>query len=1394
MKRKEVVVICLILVTFVYAQFLIAEEFIELSREDLSPPIIFLNDSNFEKIIYKESEEIFTVYILTFHSEDLLIEKINYTLDEIDRIVTKDYNGSYISIYENYIEWISKEKIIHIEGSGKENIINSDLLSDYLIKYQSNTNDYVKKLQSEIFSTNIIVLASDCDKCGEGWFDNCEKDECYDLGSSCYLGWASCTGFGDCYCYDGSSLQNGNDAYCNYKGQRENGCDYEEYDCDFDNQCSGSLDCVDFDGGVCLLGLECGCCNVREKWNTQMNKCYIRMEHEDYDCDSNYDCKPGLICDGNTPVTDLENEGCCYAYENWNTNDFICNKAVNGEIYSVTQVGNKFIDSKYVNLKLRVFVEDDDLIEDDVVDFFDIYVDSNGNFKFNPERHITWWNNPPLLVDYKIDSIFAIEGNEIIGKWTNKFSNKETFQYAEDWVEQIIRIHKDKKTWRKVKFPELDSTTILSTNNYNTLDSNEEYVHLKWNGLLNLSNIGEYKLLFNSTGSLKLSINNITLIDTEKRINEEKLIGLIIKNKSNNLEFELLEKASSIPRIYLSYNNSNFIEVDRSILIKKETQIKFINKKEDALFTNDIITNTQPDYIISFLEKPKTIRKQKPLIFVHGKHGESGYWSENNSQEYFNNKGYDAWEFYYPGDDYINMSGALLGDALDYLKRNYYNSSQKFDLITHSMGGLVARSYVQNISPYSYKNDINHLMMIGSPNYGSGGASGVNFNWYYGILSYRYFEGLYRGDQEIYKSPIYQQMSLGSEFVKDLEYTNISNINALIVTGNKNSVDFKSINSWLCSIIDNIGHKEGDDNEQDCLVSIASSSLLNNNIPIAILSDKNHVTEVDRITDYSNLITSFLLDSPDSTLAFYSYAYHNSKTGYKKNFNYKEGSVQIRLLENDKIWNENSYKDLQIRKLDSPHQGFIFNLTRNIQSKNYFHFNRKSGVVDSFYTIPAGNYKLIILGYEDDEKLRFTVKPMETNFLIVELSEMVSDIPSLSILSPQNNSIINSSNIFVMFNTSNWNIGGKGDKHIHFHVEGIPGLSFSDHLMFYNGDDKIVEFNFQNGKNPFASWVNKNTIRLNNLSNGKYKVRAHLATESHQPPGNKEADVIISFIVNVSKEDGLCTINAPLNNLISKERKIDFDIIASEKLASIEYLDQNDRIPRWRNLCRNCNKYDKGKSFSDGEHNIFIRCNNFFGNKKEHEKKIIVDSKTPRISKTEPSRRFASSIFNVEFTEENPTSLILFYGNSIKNKSLNIKNDCNLDRTRYICKKQVNLSDFDGQEIRYWFELTDIVGNKDVSRENSLKVDTLSPILNSFNYLTNNKRVEFIFNISEENFDEITYIDHTDSKPRERRLCSRLRDSICQQRKTFKSGHHELTIFVKDKAGNVLEKNIFFMV
>ena len=46
-----------------------------------------------------------------------------------------------------------------------------------------------------------------------------------------------------------------------------------------------------------------------------------------------------------------------------------------------------------------------------------------------------------------------------------------------------------------------------------------------------------------------------------------------------------------------------------------------------------------------------------------------------------------------------------------------------------------------------------------------------------------------------------------------------------------------------------------------------------------------------------------------------------------------------------------------------------------------------------------------------------------------------------------------------------------------------------------------------------------------------------------------------------------------------------------------------------------------------------------------------------------------------------------------------------------------------------------------------------------------------------------------DINHRERRLCSRLRGGVCTARKNFRTGEHDLTIFIKDKAGNVLERD-----
>ncbi|MBI2498818.1 hypothetical protein HYV88_01090 [Candidatus Woesearchaeota archaeon] len=36
------------------------------------------------------------------------------------------------------------------------------------------------------------------------------------------------------------------------------------------------------------------------------------------------------------------------------------------------------------------------------------------------------------------------------------------------------------------------------------------------------------------------------------------------------------------------------------------------------------------------------------------------------------------------------------------------------------------------------------------------------------------------------------------------------------------------------------------------------------------------------------------------------------------------------------------------------------------------------------------------------------------------------------------------------------------------------------------------------------------------------------------------------------------------------------------------YYDLNSTRPRWISLCRNCNSYNKKKSFRTGEHNLII--------------------------------------------------------------------------------------------------------------------------------------------------------------------------------------------------------------
>jgi len=262
-------------------------------------------------------------------------------------------------------------------------------------------------------------------------------------------------------------------------------------------------------------------------------------------------------------------------------------------------------------------------------------------------------------------------------------------------------------------------------------------------------------------------------------------------------------------------------------------------------------------------------------------------------------------------------------------------------------------------------------------------------------------------------------------------------------------------------------------------------------------------------------------------------------------------------------------------------------------------------------------------------------------------------------------------------------------------------------------------------------------------------------------------------------------INSPVNGLYFSSKNILFDIFSNYNPSDISYSYFDNRGKQVTvKLCSKCSTYNKTKSFNDGFYNITIAIGNksqIFSNKKLS---FLVDSTNPRISETLPKRGFTNGNFSIEFKEDNPKDLILNFYNQKKN--LDLVKECSIEKGVRSCNTQVNLASLENKEIQYYFNITDITGRNILSKPIKLTVDTILPSV-KINWTSSKGKVNFIFNVTEINFDKITYIDSSDNKPRETVLCSNLKNNICLVSRSFKKGQHNLTIYTKDDAGNIFK-------
>ncbi|MFH1725968.1 MAG: LamG domain-containing protein, partial [Elusimicrobiota bacterium] len=112
--------------------------------------------------------------------------------------------------------------------------------------------------------------------------------------------------------------------------------------------------------------------------------------------------------------------------------------------------------------------------------------------------------------------------------------------------------------------------------------------------------------------------------------------------------------------------------------------------------------------------------------------------------------------------------------------------------------------------------------------------------------------------------------------------------------------------------------------------------------------------------------------------------------------------------------------------------------------------------------------------------------------------------PKVQIASPSDGGTVRGPDVEFDFELDDWTVGGKGEGHILFYVDGD-----ATPFMFYGGADQTVEYD--GAPTSLAAWIDADTIRINGLSDGQHTVRSRLAGADHAPLDNPEADSSVSF-------------------------------------------------------------------------------------------------------------------------------------------------------------------------------------------------------------------------------------------------------------------------------------------
>lgn len=195
-----------------------------------------------------------------------------------------------------------------------------------------------------------------------------------------------------------------------------------------------------------------------------------------------------------------------------------------------------------------------------------------------------------------------------------------------------------------------------------------------------------------------------------KELKKIKLKTFVIKGPlEDKKRYEVKEELAIITRNIgkvIAYNDPMFSEQNASLGMWRP--LDFINEVGGGL------------YLLQTYD-PKKI----PVVFVHGIGGHAGNFSEMLKN--LDTSKFQAFVLYYPSGVRLDMVSDYLVKAMNTLEVRY--RFKDFYVVAHSMGGVVARSFIKKYYSQNHSANIKFFMTINSPLMGMDSAiSGVNWS------------------------------------------------------------------------------------------------------------------------------------------------------------------------------------------------------------------------------------------------------------------------------------------------------------------------------------------------------------------------------------------------------------------------------------------------------------------------------------------------------------------------------------------------------------------------------------------------------------------------------------------------------------------------------------------